>query len=432
MTKTIEQLAERPKFERLKAVSGLAASPERSPVDREGGMHSAGMISGVAAISRGPALGHGMFVDSTAVEQTVALLNASKSGIKSRFTHPGLSSDGMGKHLGRAVAGRVDGDSARADLHFSKTAHNTPDGDLAAYVSDLAEEDPEAFGLSIVFEHDIEAENAFVEEHGGTVVYPEYGYYDLTNFKSPDPENTDNSFHVRLKELRAVDVVDEPAANASGLFHRGQEIPVEADALCAYAFGLSDTRPASASLGIDPDRLRGFASRFLSHRGLTLAQKGDGTMPQPGTKLTEGTETATPPTETPVSETPVETTPTETAATETAPAETPAEETSEDPKEAALSAFRADLAKFSALDPVEGPKWLSEGKSFEDAQSLKLASLQSANGELQGKLTAALAAAGGSPIEAGHDGTTAPSKPTAGLSEGQSRFANAIKIPSRN
>ncbi len=55
-----------------------------------------------------------------------------------------------------------------------------------------------------------------------------------------------------------------------GLLGRGQEIPAEADALLAYAFGLSDDRPAVATLLLDPDRVRGFAARFLSRRGLCV------------------------------------------------------------------------------------------------------------------------------------------------------------------
>ncbi|HEX6983879.1 MAG TPA: hypothetical protein VF170_00820, partial [Planctomycetaceae bacterium] len=146
----------------------------------------------------------------------------------------------------------------RADLHFSQTSHKTPEGDLAAYVMDLAEEDPDLFGASIVFRSDRAAERAFEAKHGGA-----------GSFKSPDPLNAKNLPHARLAELRATDVVDEPAANPSGLFH-ASGIPADAEALLDYALGLKDARPAASSLGIDPDRLRAFTARFMDRHGLTL------------------------------------------------------------------------------------------------------------------------------------------------------------------
>jgi hypothetical protein len=91
---------------------------------------------------------------------TTAAINGSNSasgGVKARFTHPGLSSDGMGRYLGRLTNAQTVGDQVFADLHFAEAATKTPDGNLADYVMTLAAEDPEAFGLSIVFEHDVEA-----------------------------------------------------------------------------------------------------------------------------------------------------------------------------------------------------------------------------------------------------------------------------------
>src|SRR5690606_20526865 len=180
-----------------------------------------------------------------------------------RFTHPGLSADGLGTFMGRAFAGRLSGDQALADIHFAKSAHNTPDGDLAEYVMNLAEEDPEAFAMSIVFMSDVGAEDKFISQHED-----ENG-----EFKSPDPNNARNLPHVRLADLRAADFVDEPAANPNGLFHRGHEIADEADKLCAYAFGLTSEKPAVTMFDADPDRIASFAKRFLDNHGLTLQEK---------------------------------------------------------------------------------------------------------------------------------------------------------------
>jgi len=430
-------LAQRPKLDRLAAGSGIAAPKDgSSSVDREGGEHKAGLISGVAVITRGEALGHGMWIDATTLQQTADAINSAPKGAKSRFTHPGLSGDGVGKMLGRAKNASIEGDIVRADLHMTPTAHETPDGDLASYVMGLAEDDPEAFGNSIAFEHDIEAENAFVEEHGGKLIDSVWGIYNLSDFKSPDPANTENLFHVRLKELRAVDVVDEPAANPSGLFHRGQEVPAEADALCAYALGVSDSRPASASLGIDPDRLRGFASRFLSTRGLTLAQKGEGEMPNPKTKLNaEAVEETQATAETVTEEATQETATEEQSSTETATADTSETESSEtkDEKAEALAAVRAEFSRFVALDATDGPKWFNEGKTFEEAQALAIAKLQATNKELSTKL-ASVNRGEKTPLSftEGETEETPTKNRVAGLTSGQAIFAQSITIPGRN
>lgn len=93
----------------------------------------------------------------------VELMGQSPTGLKSRFTHPSLSGDGLGKFLGRARNPRKDtflrqgpdGEQqklgmVRADLFLSNSASRSPDGDLAGYIMDLAEEDPDALSSSLV------------------------------------------------------------------------------------------------------------------------------------------------------------------------------------------------------------------------------------------------------------------------------------------
>lgn len=77
-------------------------------------------------------------------------------GTKSRFTHPNMSDDGLGKFLGRAHNARLDPDGGRvrADLHLSDSASHAPAGDLADYVMRLAEEDSDALSSSLVVEVD--------------------------------------------------------------------------------------------------------------------------------------------------------------------------------------------------------------------------------------------------------------------------------------
>ncbi|HEX3997204.1 MAG TPA: hypothetical protein VHX65_01510 [Pirellulales bacterium] len=187
--------------------SGISAIG--SPVDRNGGDYGAGLIRGIAACTIGEVKGQGLWIDATFLGQAAAAINSAPAGVKSRFTHPTPIGDALGKFLGRAKNASIDGDTVRADEHFAEPAHNTPDGDLAGYVMDLAESDPAAFGASLAFQRDYDAEQAFMAKFGGS-----YG------FRSPDAANVNNFPHVRLQSLAAVDLVDDPASNPNGLFNR--------------------------------------------------------------------------------------------------------------------------------------------------------------------------------------------------------------------
>jgi hypothetical protein len=312
-------------------------------VDREGGMFGAGLISGVSVITRGEALGHEMWIDSDFLADTTSAINGSNSasgGVKARFTHPGLSSDGMGRYLGRLTNAQTVGDQVFADLHFAEAATKTPDGNLADYVMTLAEEDPEAFGLSIVFEHDVEASESHYSEHTHN-----------NRFVSPDEDNKNNFAHARLSKLRAGDVVDEPAANPSGLFHREQEIASEADSLMEYALGLSGEKPNLACLSVDADRVSAAVSRFMSRHNLTLTKKEGGPMSKDVEKV-----------------------------------ETPAADS-----QPTREQFAAELARFTtAFGAENGSKWFAESVSFSDGQTRhieqlnrRIEGLQSQVGELQ-------------------------------------------------
>lgn len=162
------------------------------------------VIYGVSAMQAVEAIGHRLMVDTTSLMQFAKLANSKRAGLKSRFTHPGLSADGLGKHLGRMRNFRVTGDKVIGDLHFSEAAAKSPHGDLRAYVETLAEDDPEAFGMSVVVDGYGAwqlADGTEVEDNG---VKPDtaVGQYPA----------------LRIVEAYAVDAVDEPAANRDGLF----------------------------------------------------------------------------------------------------------------------------------------------------------------------------------------------------------------------
>lgn len=164
------------------------------------------ILRGVSAIQAVEALGHKFLIDGKALQQVADLGNGRPNGIKSRFTHPGLSSSGLGKLLGRAKSFRKAGDKTLADLHLSPVAAKSPNGDLRTYVEELAENEPDMFGMSIVFE----GYKVWVLDSG-----EEVGVRD-----SPErPSNATTKLPVmRVTNLRAVDAVDEPAANRDGMF----------------------------------------------------------------------------------------------------------------------------------------------------------------------------------------------------------------------
>lgn len=157
-------------------------------------------IFGVAIATKGPALGHDMLLDDVFLDQLTEAGAALKQGVKARFDHPNMSSTSMGTAIGRFKQFRRAGDVVRADLHLLKSAEKAPEGNYPDYLMELAEEDPQSFGTSIVFANEPVEQ---LDEDGDPI--------------------TDNKGHrlpqlARLKKLYAADVVDEPAANPNGFF----------------------------------------------------------------------------------------------------------------------------------------------------------------------------------------------------------------------
>lgn len=338
-----------------------AAVSEPVKISRTEGDYGAGMLSGVSLIASGEALGHDMWIDAVTLEQVAEYANKGNNGIKSRFTHPSMSADGMGRHLGRLKNVRVEDDKVIGDLHFAQSAHATPEGDLAEYVMKLAEEDPAAAGLSIVFEHDQEAERKYVES------------FTDDSFESPDPNNEKNLPHVRLEKLRAADIVDEPAANPDGLFDR-QTLARDVDELLTYAAGLSSDKPKTLAFGIDADRAGQFLRRWLEGHHLSIVSLSE-EIPA----MSENTEVL------------------ETVASDSSPADSFTREE-----------FQLQLAAYvDRFGAENGLKWFSEGIDLEDAFSLQceklseqVEQLKSELGEAKELLEAA-ASVGEEPIDVG-------------------------------
>lgn len=246
----------------FRGTATFADSKLADRVERDGGQYGFGIIRGVSVITRGEALGHEMWIDSEFLGEVAAAIQ--DGGTKARFTHPGLSSDGVGTKLGRFYNATIAGDQVFADLHFQEAATKTPDGDLADYVMTLAEETPEDFGLSIAFDVDIDAMEQFKSDNTDEGIWI-----------SPDELNSNNFDHVRLHRLRAGDVVDSPAANPAGLFQEGQEAAQQGEKLAEYILGLTDDKPETSMFGVDADRAKQFFARFLSRHELSVKKGGD-------------------------------------------------------------------------------------------------------------------------------------------------------------
>lgn len=183
--------------ERLEVTRGIKEGA--NGVDREyEDKNSKGIIKGFAVMSKGNVKDmRGWVIDDKTLDQIVSAGKAHKKlGLKSRFGHPNMSDTALGTFLGRAKNFVKDGDIARADLYLSKTAYNTPKGDLASYVLDLAEKDPESFGTSVCL-GDYELEDQVITK------------------KQKDEGVTDLAPLLRVKTLNSVDAVDSPAANNS-------------------------------------------------------------------------------------------------------------------------------------------------------------------------------------------------------------------------
>lgn len=241
-------------------------------VDPVGGDFGAGLIRGVSIITKGEAFGHKLFIDDVFLDSVNAAGGELPNGLKSKFTHTGLSADGLGKALGRfknfsrnAETGQV-----LADLHLLKTADTSPDGKLATHILSLAEEAPDMLGASIVFSEDEEAQEQFQQANLGKG----------DRFVSPDKDNQRNLTHVRLETLSSSDIVGDPAANPNGMFAtgfiEGSEIPAAAESLLSFALGLSDlseTEPTELQTGIHPERVKIFLQGFLERHGLQISPK---------------------------------------------------------------------------------------------------------------------------------------------------------------
>lgn len=218
----------------LRALRGL---PTGARVD-----HERRVVYGVAVMQLG-ALNEPdsrpYFADATTIKQVLALGKSNPKGVKSRWTHPNMSNDGMGKFLGRLRNFRPNEDKSTvlADLHLSPIAFRGEDGGLGQQTLDMADQEPDAFGLSVA---------------------PVWDFEEMDRL-----ETKEGTQPMRFKKLMAADVVDEPAATRGGIF--GGEPLSLATAPHQLTNALNQLF-ADATPDVIRDRAGGFIETYLASR----------------------------------------------------------------------------------------------------------------------------------------------------------------------
>lgn len=142
----------------------------------------AGIISGVSVITVGECAGKhsGTFVDQTTLKLILGLADSFKDGVKVKLSMNREHDGSVGQIVGSLKGFRLDGDNLRADLHLLKSDENF------SKIVEMSSKMPEAFGLSVV-----------VPNH-----------YEKVNGRKT----------LRPTDIFSVDLVEEPAANKTGLF----------------------------------------------------------------------------------------------------------------------------------------------------------------------------------------------------------------------
>lgn len=228
-----------PEWLRVQSPVGLAGPV----VDRE-----RGIIRGVKIAEAGKFKdGRGHFtLDS--LRRGVEIVQAeNKRGLKSRLQHATLSDDGVAKFLGRQTNNRIEGGVWLADLHFDRSAYSTPAGDLANYVMDRAESDPDSFGTSLVGQFE------WFDSAGKKLTRGE-----MFDAQEDSPGET---LWMPLR-LHGSDVVDTGNATSS-LLSDESCLP---DAMVRNGCQMLDEFFAGQSREVVAQRCTRFLSRYLDHR----------------------------------------------------------------------------------------------------------------------------------------------------------------------
>ena len=189
-----------------------------------------GVLFGVTITQLGPVRSHGGSIDLKFLQDLVQQANERPQGIKARFGHPNMCTTALGTYLGRFRNFRLVEDAkVIADLYLDDSAKIAPSGNLYEYILEMAERNPDMLGASIVFESD--------------------------DFETVEVDGEQVDFF-RLKNFRAADIVDDPAATES-LF--------STDTLAGQFSDLLDLNPDFTNWMLShPSNIKEFLAKYLS------------------------------------------------------------------------------------------------------------------------------------------------------------------------
>ena len=221
------------------------------------------IIHGFIVAQEGPfkSEGRGEF-DAKALKTIVKMMKDSPNGLKSRFTHPDMSNDGLGKFLGRAKNPRLDKISVRdsegakkddeitvvrADLHIDPSSHSTPSGDLGGYIMQLVANDSDALSSSLV----LRVEQEYRTDKKG---HPEV-----------DDDGNELPPLWRPLALHATDIVDTGDA-VDGLLSANLDAEGLPDGVVRKASELMDRQFAGKPREFVESRCVGWLTRYLNRR----------------------------------------------------------------------------------------------------------------------------------------------------------------------
>jgi len=159
------------------------------------------VITDVIMCQAGEAKGHGVWLETSFIEDAAKFAQKHSKGLKSRFGHYA----GEGAQLGRFKNIRQEGDKLLGDMHLLKSADSSPKNPgMASWLLSLADEDPDFVMCSIVFYID----HYYQYDRSGKKikvwVYDEDGSWVSANRKM--------KIYVAIKSLEACDIVESGAA----------------------------------------------------------------------------------------------------------------------------------------------------------------------------------------------------------------------------
>ncbi len=164
----------------------------------------------VAATANMEAIGHGIMTDMQSIIMLAQLGNQNPKAIPTRFGHPGMSENAMGKRVGKSFNWRIAGDRLLSDIEMLSTARKSPvfTQDPIEYIIEMAANHPDEMGMSLVIDTDL----VWIMPDGSEV-----SMFDLED--EEPPEGAINELPMmRPIALYYNDVVGEGALTPDGMF----------------------------------------------------------------------------------------------------------------------------------------------------------------------------------------------------------------------